>query len=88
MDIPDALVKLITENGITAPIAAIIFLGLYVYERKGRNDDRKSYDAALAKLNDEHIETLKLVTPLVQKFTDTMAVITPIVMAQVNRRGE
>ena len=30
MDIPDALVKLITENGITAPIAAIIFLGLYV----------------------------------------------------------
>ena len=88
MDIPDALVKLIAENGITAPIAAVIFLGLYIHERRGRTADRKSYDEALAKLNEEHIETLKLITPLVQKFTETMAVITPIVMAQVSRRCE
>jgi len=61
---------------------------LYVYERYARQKDREAYDTALKAAQAEHIETLKTVTPLAQKFTDTMDVILPLAMAQLNRRSE
>ncbi|ARM12150.1 MULTISPECIES: hypothetical protein [Rhizobium] len=78
------------QNGGVFAATTLIFLGLYLYERYGRAQDRKAYDAALEKAQTEHIATLKLVTPLAQKFTDTMDVILPLAMAQINgrRRGE
>jgi len=68
--------------------AVVIFAGLYLYERYGRVKDRKDFDTALSKANADHIKTLKIVTPLALKFTDTMNVVMPLVMAQLNRRGE
>ena len=66
----------------------LLGFGLYVYERYARQTDRKAFDAALKDAQNEHIATLKLVTPLAQKFTDTMDVILPLAMAQLNRRSE
>lgn len=88
MEFPAELVKIISEQGITAPIAALIGFGLYIYERKSRADDRKAFDAALAQSTAEHVATLKIITPLAQKFSDTMDVILPLALAQLQRRGE
>lgn len=78
------------QNGGVFAVTTLIFLGLYLYERYGRAKDRAAYDEALDKAQQEHVATLKLVTPLAQKFTDTMDVILPLAMAQINgrRRGE
>lgn len=39
-----------------------------------------------AKEREEHLSTLRLITPLAQKFSDTMDVVMPLIMAQINRR--
>lgn len=85
--IPSEIAGWLLNNGPFAGFA-LIFIGLYLWERKGRADDRKAFDAALKAAQDEHIETLKIVTPLAQKFTDTMDVILPLAMAQINRRQQ
>lgn len=85
MELSDSLIGLVTEHGITAPIAAVLFLGLYIYERRARDADRKAYDAALKASTDENTETLKLVIPLVQKLTATMDVTLPILIAKIDR---
>ncbi|MBB4520462.1 UNVERIFIED_ORG: hypothetical protein M2435_001242 [Rhizobium sophorae] len=84
------LAKWMLQNGGVFAATTLIFLGLYLYERYGRAKDRAAFDDALAKAQQEHVATLKLVTPLAQKFTDTMDVILPLAMAQINnrRRGE
>lgn len=66
----------------------LVGFALYVYERYARQKDRQAFDAALKDAQEEHIATLKVVTPLAQKFTDTMDVILPLAMAQLNRRHE
>ena len=35
----------------------------------------------------EHVETLKIVAPLAQKFTQTMDMVMPIVMSKINDGG-
>lgn len=85
--IPSEIASWLLSNGPFAGFA-LIFISLYLWERKGRADDRRVFDAALKASQDEHIETLKIVTPLAQKFTDTMDVILPLAMAQINRRSE
>lgn len=75
------------DNGPFAGFALVV-LGLYLWERRGRSQDREAFDAALKQAQSDHIETLKIVTPLAQKFTDTMDVILPLAMAQLNRRQE
>jgi hypothetical protein len=85
--IPLELMKWMLSNGGVFAVTTIIFLGLYLYERRERSKDRKAFDVALAQAQLEHVNTLKLVTPLAQKFTDTMEVIMPLVMSQFNRRG-
>ena len=86
--VPKELVGWMLTSGGVFAVTTLIFLGLYLYERRGRAEDRKGFDAALAQSNADHITTLKLVTPLAQKFTDTMDVILPLAMAQLQRRGE
>lgn len=83
----EAIISWFLNHGPFAGFA-LIFIGLYLWERKGRAQDRKDFDVALKQAQDEHIETLKIVTPLAQKFTDTMDVILPLAMAQLNRRAE
>lgn len=83
MDWPAELAKLIAEQGITAPIAALIFLGLYLYERKGRAADRDKHDAALRQATVDNTETLRTVIPLVQKMTQTLDVALPVLMAKI-----
>ena len=79
--VPIELARWMLSNGGVFAATTLIFLGLYLYERYGRFQDRKTFDA-----------TLKLVTPLAQKFTNTLDVILPLAMAQINggggRRGE
>lgn len=82
------IVQWMLSNGGVFAITTLMFLGLYIYERKERSADRKAFDEALALSQAEHITTLKLVTPLAQKFTDTMDVILPLALAQLHRRGE
>jgi hypothetical protein len=90
--IPGELAKWMLDNGGVWAAVSIIFIGLYLYERYARAKDREAFDAALARSQAEHVETLKLVTPLAQKFTDTMDIILPLAMAHLNsqtaRRGE
>jgi len=86
--VPNEIVQWMLSNGGVFAVTTLIFLGLYLYERKERSADRKAFDAALAQSNAEHVSTLKLVTPLAQKFTDTMDIIMPLAMAQLQRRGE
>lgn len=76
------------SNGGVFAVTTLIFLGLYLYERKERSADRKAFDAALAQSQADHVATLKLVTPLAQKFTDTMDIILPLALAQLKRSGE
>lgn len=83
MELPEALVKLVGEQGLTAPIAALIFLGLYLWERYGRMQDQKAHQAALKAAADQHVETLKTVIPLVQKMTATMDVTFPLLMGRI-----
>lgn len=85
--LPGEIASWLLSNGPFAGFA-LIFIGLYLWERKGRSEDRKDFDAQLKQAQDAHIETLKIVTPLAQKFTDTMDVILPLAMAQLNRRQE
>lgn len=90
--VPIELAKWMLSNGGVFAATTLIFLGLYLYERYGRFQDRKTFDATLKEAQTEHIATLKLVTPLAQKFTNTLDVILPLAMAQINggggRRGE
>lgn len=86
--VPNEVVQWMLSNGGVFAVTTLIFLGLYLYERKERSADRKAFDEALAQANAEHISTLKLVTPLAEKFTSTMDVILPLAMAQLQRRGE
>lgn len=75
------------SNGGVFAVTTLIFIGLYLYERMERSKDRKAFDAALAQSIAEHVSTLKIVTPLAQKFTDTMDVVMPLIMSQFNRRA-
>jgi hypothetical protein len=88
--LPVEVTRWMLSNGGVFAATTLIFLGLYLYERYGRSRDRKEYDEALAKAQTEHVATLKIVTPLAQKFTDTLDVILPLAMAQISgrRRGE
>lgn len=83
MEIPDTLLKLIAEQGLTAPIAALIFLSLYLWERRGRMLDRKEHDAALRQATVDNTETLRTVIPIVQKMTATLDVALPVLMAKI-----
>lgn len=67
---------------------ALLMTGFYVYERVGRGKDRESYDASIKELQAEHLDTLKLVLPLVQKFTSTMDTVLPMVVSNAGRRSE
>lgn len=83
MDLPEALLKLVqAEGGLTPTIVALIFIGLYVHERRGRAADRVGYDAALAKANDSEKETLRTVIPLVQKMTGTVDLV-PLLLSKI-----
>lgn len=86
MDLPAEIVALVREQGLTATVAALIFLGLYLWERRGRMQDRKDYDAALRQATVDNTETLRTVIPLVQKMTSTMDVALPVLMAKVSDR--
>lgn len=83
--VPSEIVAWFLSNGPFAGFS-LVMLGLYLWERKGRAKDREVFDAALKQAQNEHIQTLRIVTPLAQKFTDTMDVILPLAMAQLNRR--
>lgn len=67
---------------------AMLMTGFYVYERVGRGKDREAFDARITSLQAEHLETMKIILPLVQKFTDTIDTVLPIVVSNANRRGE
>lgn len=67
---------------------ALLMTGFYIYERVGRGKDREASDARIKELQDEHLETMKIVLPLVQKFTSTMDTVLPMVVSNANRRGE
>jgi len=86
--VPSEIVQWMLTNGGVFAVTTLLFLGLYIYERRGRYEDRRSFDAALAQSNADHVTTLKIITPLAQKFTDTMGVILPLALAQLQRRGE
>ena len=66
--------------GIICGLQALVIVYLY----KGREDDRKAYDAALKASTDENTTTLKLVIPLAQKLSATMDVALPVLMAKIN----
>lgn len=66
--------------GIICAMQSLVIAYLY----KGREADRKTYDAALKASTDENTETLKLVIPLVQKLTATMDVALPVLMSKIN----
>jgi hypothetical protein len=85
--IPMEVTKWMLSNGGVFAVTTLIFIGLYLYERMERSKDRKAFDAALAQSIAEHVSTLKIVTPLAQKFTDTMDVVMPLIMSQFNRRA-
>ena len=74
-----------TEYGLGGGLAAI-FLSLYIYERKGRSDDRKEADRKLEAAHGTNIETLKTIIPLVQKLTTTMDTVLPLLMRNLDGR--
>lgn len=67
---------------------ALLMTGFYVYERIGRGKDREATDARITELQAEHLETMRVILPLVQKFTDTIDTVLPIVVSHANRRSE
>lgn len=67
---------------------ALLLLGFYVYERRGREQDKVAADLRIKELQDGQMETLKLILPLVQKFTDTIDTVLPIIVSNSNRRSE
>lgn len=67
---------------------SLLMVIFYIYERVGRAKDREAHDARIKELQDDHIETLKTLAPLVQKFTDTMDTVLPVMVSKGNRRGE
>lgn len=85
MEISDTLLKIVVEQGLTAPLAALIFLGLYLWERRGRLLDRKEHDAALRQATMDNIDTLRTIIPVVQKMTATLDVALPALMAKIGR---
>lgn len=87
MELSSEITKWFLEHGPFGGFA-LIMAGFYVYERIGRAKDRETHDARIRELQDEHIETLKILGPLVQKFTDTMDTVLPMVVSNWNRRGE
>lgn len=66
--------------GIICALEALVIAYLY----KGREDDRKAFDAALKASTDENTETLKLIIPLVQKLTSTMDATLPILLTKIH----
>ncbi len=66
--------------GIICGLQALVIAYLY----KGREDDRKAYDAALKASTGENTETLKLVIPLVQKMTSVVDVTLPLLISRIN----
>ncbi|KQS79023.1 hypothetical protein ASG25_10565 [Rhizobium sp. Leaf384] len=87
-DASKEIVSWMLTNGGVFAVTSLLFLGLYFWERRARALDRKDFDAALAASVAENVNTLKLVIPLTQKFTDTMDVVLPLALAQLNRRSE
>ncbi|NTD85510.1 hypothetical protein [Agrobacterium tumefaciens] len=87
MELSSEISKWFLEHGPFGGFALIMVV-FYVYERIGRGKDREAHDARIRELQDEHIETLKTLAPLVQKFTDTMDTVLPMVVTHGNRRGE
>ncbi|HBT67688.1 MAG TPA: hypothetical protein DEB63_04890 [Agrobacterium sp.] len=81
------LVSWFLQHGPMGGIA-LLMTGFYMYERNGRGKDREASDARIKELQDEHLETLKIVLPLVQKFTSTMDTVLPMVVANASRRSE
>jgi len=73
------------QYGLGGGLGAI-FMGLYLYERKSRSDDRKEADRKLQDAHSENIESLKLIIPLVQKLTLTMDTVLPLLMRNIDRR--
>jgi hypothetical protein len=67
---------------------ALLMTGFYIYERVGRGKDREASDARIKELQDEHLETMKIILPLVQKFTNTMDTVLPMVVSNASRRSE
>lgn len=88
MDIPSEVLKLVIEQGLTAPVIALLFLGLYIYERKGRAADRERHEVALRQAAAETVETLKTVIPLVHKMTATLDVALPVLLAKIGSDGK
>lgn len=58
-------------------IMALIGFGLFFFERKAHEKERE-----------EHMNTLRTLPPLVQKFVSTMDTVMPIIMSKGNRRGD
>lgn len=83
MDLSGELAKLVIENGLSGPVVALLFLGLYVYERKGRVADQAKHQEELRQASAEVIETLKTVIPLVHKMTATLDVALPVLLAKI-----
>lgn len=83
MDLSADLIKLVIENGLSGPVIALLFLGLYVYERKGRAADQSKHEAAIRQASADNVETLKTVIPLVHKMTATLDVALPVLLAKI-----
>ena len=80
----DDLISKLGEFWGPAGIICALEAAVIVYLYKGREADRKAYDAALRESTDSNTETLKLVIPLVQKMTSTLDVTLPVLLAKIN----
>lgn len=78
---------LLANGGVFGPTTAI-FAGLYLWERKGRGEDRKEFDSQLSEVQREHNKDLKLVLPLVEKFSNTMDLVLPMIMRRFDGRDK
>jgi len=67
-------------------VLALIMTGLYIYERRGRSKDREEFDEQLKEAQAANVETLKTILPLVQKLTQTMDTVLPLLMRNIDRR--
>ncbi len=82
--IPGEILSFFTQYGVGGALG-FIFLGLYLYERKQRSEDRDKAAQNLEAAHKEHKEDLKIVLPMVQKFTSTMDTVLPILMNRTDR---
>lgn len=80
----DDLISKLGEFWGPAGIICALEAAVIVYLYKGRESDRKAYDAALRASTEDNTETLKLVIPLVQKLTATMDTALPVLLSKIH----